>query len=171
MARRSYLPLTKVAVLPVEELKREWGSGYGTAAPNISPDLLRLGLAYKVQEQRAGGLSRLTLAALRYASQLPAAEQGRAPPPRKLTPGTRLVRDWHGVGHTVVVTGRGFEYDGKPWKSLSAIARQITGTTGTDRASSASSNATSEGAALCGLYPQVDRGWARAGAQQPACST
>jgi hypothetical protein len=59
---------------------------------------------------------------------LSAAEQGRAAPPRKLTPGTRLVRDWHGVGHTVVVTESGFEYSGKSWKSLSAIAREITGT-------------------------------------------
>jgi hypothetical protein len=128
MARRSYLPLAKVAVLPIEELRREWASRYGAAAPNISPDLLRLGLAYKVQEQRAGGLSRSTRGALRYAAQLQAPEQGRVPLPRKLTPGTRLVRDWHGVGHTVVVIESGFEYDGKSWKSLSAIAREITGT-------------------------------------------
>jgi len=128
MARRSYLPLVKVAVLPIEELRREWASRFEAVAPNISPDLLRLGLAYKVQEQRAGGLSRSTRRALCYAAQLPAAEQGRAPLPRKLTPGTRLVRDWHGVGHTVVVTESGFEYDGKLWKSLSAIARAITGT-------------------------------------------
>lgn len=47
--------------------------------------------------------------------------------PRKLTPGTRLVRDWHGVGHTVIVLERGFGYDGKQWKSLSAIATAITG--------------------------------------------
>lgn len=128
MARRSYLPLAKVAVLPVEELRREWASRYEVVAPNISPDLLRLGLAYKVQEQRAGGLSRSTRGALRYAAQRPEAEQGRAPMPRKLTPGTRLVRDWHSVGHTVVVTESGFEYNGKSWKSLSAIARAITGT-------------------------------------------
>ena len=128
MARRSYLPLSKVAVLPVDELRREWVSRYGSTAPNISPDLLRLGLAYKVQEQRAGGLGRSTRAALQHAAQLPAAEQGPATLPRKLTPGTRLVRDWHGVGHTVVVTESGFEYDSKPWKSLSAIAREITGT-------------------------------------------
>jgi hypothetical protein len=128
MARRSYLPLAKVAVLPIEELRREWASRYEAVAPNISPDLLRLGLAYKLQEQRAGGLSRSTRGALRHAAQLPAADQGRAPLPRKLTLGTRLVRDWHGVGHTVVVTESGFEYDGKPWKSLSAIARAITGT-------------------------------------------
>jgi Protein of unknown function (DUF2924) len=48
--------------------------------------------------------------------------------PRKLTPGTRLVRDWHGLGHTVIVLDDGFEYDGKHWRSLTAIAKAITGT-------------------------------------------
>lgn len=46
---------------------------------------------------------------------------------RKLTPGTRLVRDWHGVGHTVTVLEQGFAYGGKEWRSLSAIAKTITG--------------------------------------------
>jgi Protein of unknown function (DUF2924) len=49
------------------------------------------------------------------------------PVPRKLTPGTRLVRDWRGVGHTVTVVADGFEYDGKHWKTLTAVARAITG--------------------------------------------
>jgi len=46
----------------------------------------------------------------------------------KLSPGTKLIRDWHGVGHSVTVLDNGFEYDGKHWKSLTAIARHITGT-------------------------------------------
>jgi hypothetical protein len=54
----------------------------------------------------------------------PAAAVVRA---RKLAPGTRLVRDWHGVGHTVTVLEKGFEYGGKTWPSLSAIAKAITG--------------------------------------------
>jgi hypothetical protein len=45
----------------------------------------------------------------------------------KLNPGTRLVRDWHGVGHNVTVLEDGFAYDGKHWPSLSAIAKAITG--------------------------------------------
>lgn len=47
--------------------------------------------------------------------------------PRKLTAGTRLVRDWHGVGNTVIVLEKGFEYDGRYWQSLTAIAKAITG--------------------------------------------
>lgn len=45
---------------------------------------------------------------------------------RKLTPGTRLVRDWPGVGHTGTVLEDGFAYDGKRWPALSAIAKAIT---------------------------------------------
>ncbi|HCE21025.1 MAG TPA: hypothetical protein DF282_00725 [Hyphomonas sp.] len=43
-------------------------------------------------------------------------------------PGTRLVRDWRGIGHTVTVLDDGFEYDGKVWRSLTAIAKAVTGT-------------------------------------------
>ena len=56
-------------------------------------------------------------------------QDGAAPVavPRKLTPGTRLVRDWHGTGHTVTVLEKGFAYEGREWRSLSAIAKAITG--------------------------------------------
>jgi Protein of unknown function (DUF2924) len=128
MGRRSYLTLARMVEMPPEEIRAEWARRYDAPAPNVSLDLLRMGLAYKLQQQRAGGLSRSTRALLRRAA-LPKVEgEGRAPLPRKLTPGTRLVRDWHSVGHTVTVLERGFEYDGRHWKSLSAIAREITGT-------------------------------------------
>ena len=55
-------------------------------------------------------------------------EPAASPPQRKLTPGTRLVRDWHGAGHTVTVLEQGFEYDGQVWRSLTAVAKAITGT-------------------------------------------
>ncbi len=127
MARRSYVTLERLAAMPVEELKVEWARRYAAPAPNLSSDLLRLGLGYKLQEQRLGGLNRSTRTLLRQiAAQGPAGGPAKAPP-RKLTPGTRLVRDWHGVGHTIIVLDSGFEYDGKHWKSLSAIAKAITG--------------------------------------------
>jgi hypothetical protein len=79
------------------------------------------------------------------------------------------VRDWHGVGHTVTVLEDGFHYDERHWPSLTAIARQITGAKCPALASLASPEAPCEAGALCGLHPQVDRGWARAGVQQPPC--
>lgn len=109
------------------ELKEEWARLFGASAPNISPNLLRLGISYRLQEKRQGGLSREAKSLLRqHASVSPSANE-TAQAPRKLTPGTRLVRDWHGVGHTVTVLEKGFEYDGRTWRSLTAVAKAITG--------------------------------------------
>ena len=84
-------------------------------------------MGYRIQEKRQGSLSREGKALLTQASRT--AKGTNAPAPRgKLMPGTRLVRDWHGTGHTVTVLDEGFEYDGKAWASLSAIAKAITGT-------------------------------------------
>lgn len=127
MKRRGYITLGRLADLPLEDLKQEWVRRYGAPAPSLSSDLLRLGLGYKLQEQKLGGLSRGTRALLRQVAAQ-TGEQNAKPVPRKLTPGTRLVRDWHGVGHTVIVLDQGFEYDGRHWNSLTAIARAITGT-------------------------------------------
>lgn len=128
MGARRHLTLGRLADLSSEDLKSEWARRYGAPAPGLSPDLLRLGLGYRLQEQKLGGVSRSTRTLLRrVAVRGGQGDQGK-PLPRKLTPGTRLVRDWHGVGHTVIVLQGGFEYDGKCWKSLTAIARAITGT-------------------------------------------
>lgn len=127
MARLPYITLTRLSELGPQELREEWARRYGGPAPNVSPELLRLGLGHKLQEQRHGGLSRSTRSLLRKYTARARAGDNKKPPPRKLTPGTRLVRDWHGVGHTVVVLDGGFEYDGQCWKSLSAIAKAITG--------------------------------------------
>jgi hypothetical protein len=125
MRRRQYVNLAMLAELPGEELKSEWARRYGAPAPNLSPELLRLGIGYKLQEARLGGVSRSTRSLLRQAAVV--AGGSSKPLPRKLTPGTRLVRDWHGVGHTVTVLEKGFEYDGRHWNSLSAIAKAISG--------------------------------------------
>lgn len=127
MARRAYITLDRLAAMPVDELKNEWARRHAALAPNLSADMLRLGIAYKLQEQKLGGLSRSTRSLLRQSAVRGAGGDSRQPLPRKLTPGTRLVRDWHGVGHTVTVLDDGFEYGGKQWKSLSAIAKAITG--------------------------------------------
>lgn len=128
MARRAYTTLGRLAELSPAELKEEWARRYGTPAPDLSVDLLRLGVGYKVQEKRDGAINRSTRSLLRKVGEHARSGSSPAPLPRKLTPGTRLVRDWHGVGHTVEVLEDGFAYDGKRWKSLTAIAKVITGT-------------------------------------------
>jgi hypothetical protein len=128
MGRRPYLNLARLAGLPGEELKAEWARRYGALAPNLSPELLRLGIGYQLREQKHGGISRGTRTLLRQVAARAREGGKKKPMPRKLTPGTRLVRDWHGVGHTVIVLADGFECDGQLWKTLTAVARAITGT-------------------------------------------
>ena len=128
MGRRPYLNLRKLEDLSPEDLKAEWARRYGAPAPNVSLDLLRLGIGYKLQETKLGGMSRGTRSLLRQVASQAGDGSKRKPLPRKMTSGTQLVRDWHGVGHTVIVLEKGFEYDGRHWKSLTAIAKAITGT-------------------------------------------
>ena len=127
MARRAYITLDRLAEMTTGELKAEWARRYAAPAPDLSRELLRLGIAYRLQEQRLGGVSRPTRTLLRELAAQPKEGGRKGPPPRKLSIGTRLVRDWHGVGHTVTVLENGFEYDGRKWRSLTAIAKVITG--------------------------------------------
>ena len=119
--------LGRLAELSPEDLKQEWERRFGVPAPALSTELLRLGIGYKLQEARSGGISRGTRTLLRQVAMRAGEGAETKPMPRKLTPGTRLVRDWRGQGHTVIVLDNGFEYDGKHWKSLTAIAKAITG--------------------------------------------
>ena len=127
MGRRAYIILDRLSDMTTGELKAEWARRYAVPASNLSPELLRLGIAYRLQEQRLGGVSRSARTLLRELAAQPKEGKRKGPPRRKLTIGTRLVRDWHGVGHTVTVRENGFEYDGKRWRSLTAIAKAISG--------------------------------------------
>lgn len=127
MARHAYITFDRLAEMTTYELKAEWARRYAAPAPNLSCELLRLGIAYRLQEQRLGGVHRSTKSLLRQLAAQPNGGERKGPPTRKLTIGTRLVRDWHGVGHTVTVLQSGFEYDGKQWRSLTAIAKAVTG--------------------------------------------
>ena len=128
MARPERLKLDRLEEFSITELRVEWARCHGAPAPNVSSDLLRLGIAHRLQEKRHGGISRETRRILRHASRgNGVADAPMSPPQRKLTPGTKLVRDWHGTGHTVTVLDDGFEYQGQTWRSLTAIATAITG--------------------------------------------
>jgi len=127
MGRQPRMTLERMEGLDSDALKQEWARCYGAPAPALSADLLRLGIGYRLQEQRLGGLRRATRSFLHHMAAHCADPKPKPLPPRKLTPGTRLVRDWHGVGHTVAVLEDGFEYDGKRWASLTAVAKAITG--------------------------------------------
>lgn len=115
--------LAALETMSNRDIRAEWEQAYKTPAPNLSSELLRLGVAWRLQEKQLGGHDRHTVRILRARDHV-AAETVRR---RKLTAGTRLVRDWHGEGHSVTVLEDGFDYDGRRWPSLTAIARHITG--------------------------------------------
>ena len=68
MARPKRMPLERLDALPVAELKQEWARSHGAPAPNLSADLLRLGIAYRLQEKRHGGISRETRCIMRHSA-------------------------------------------------------------------------------------------------------
>ena len=124
MARR----LEALSDLTPDELRKEWRRLYRSQPPRLSRDLLVRAIAYRIQELRYGGLSKATsrkLAALMQArgSGAEIVIEG----PQRIRAGTRLVREWNGRAHTVTVEEEGFTYAGRNYRSLTAIAREITG--------------------------------------------
>ena len=84
--------------------------------------MLRLALAWEIQAQRLGGLSRETTRTL---DQLATAKTRTS----AVAPGMRLVREWSGKVHVVTIGDDGvISWDARPWRSLSEVAREITGT-------------------------------------------
>ena len=111
------------------ELQQRWDRFYGSPwPPRMSRIFLLRGLAYGIQEQALGGLDRATRRRLDRAAADLAAGRTPAPPGPKIKPGTRLLREWQGKVHEVIVLEEGVEYRGEAWPSLSAVAREITGT-------------------------------------------
>ncbi len=126
--------VTQLAALKrmtIIELKAKWESLFGTPAPNNSRSYLELRLGYRVQELTLGGLSRETRRTLDLLADEIEGRAGRKAimtDSRNPVVGTRLVREWGGVEHTVTVIKDGFDWQGQKFKSLSAAARAITGT-------------------------------------------
>jgi hypothetical protein len=110
--------LAALAAMPRSKLKQEWEWAYSEPAPNLSSDLLRLGIAYRVQEKAHGGLSRASVFRL---------NETRAGQPT-VKPGTRFVRSWNGRTVSVEAQPNGFVFEDRQYPSLSAIAREVTGT-------------------------------------------
>src|SRR5262245_15852535 len=126
--------LARVAALKIAkttDLKQQWRDLFDTEPPPYNRRFLESRLAYRIQELAYGGLSRETLDRLREMSKQ---YEGQGPVERKARPmlrpvaGTKLIREWQGIEHCVTVRTDDFEYLGRPYKSLSSVAREITGT-------------------------------------------
>lgn len=131
---------TRVRTMSRDDLVVLWQRRWRRAPPKgLSRRLLEFSAAWLLQADASGGL---TAAARRRLDALartkgrngkatgrgePAGNNGRPPVRRTLCPGSRLVRQWQGRCHVVMVTEGGFTYEGRSYTSLTAIAREITG--------------------------------------------
>jgi len=114
--------------LTAQQLRTEWRRLYRNHPPRLSRDLLVRTIAYRMQELAYGGLSKATQRKLvTLTKELETNGSIVSDPNPRIRPGARLVREWRGRTHTVVMTEEGFEYAGKTYSSLSKIAQAITG--------------------------------------------
>jgi hypothetical protein len=113
-----------------QELRLAWRQCYKAYPPKfVNRNVIELGVAWKIQERAFGGLGAATKRQLdALADELEAKSDITRPKRVELRPGARLVRDWHGETHEILVTEKGFEWRGRNWRSLSLIAKEITGT-------------------------------------------
>ena len=121
--------LAGLKTMEVVALKARWRELFGSEPPPYNRAFLESRLAYRVQELAFGGLAASTVQRLEALAGVAVAKAGAARSgARRPIAGTRLVREWQGTEHTVTVLAYGFDYAGRPYKSLSAVARSITGT-------------------------------------------
>jgi hypothetical protein len=105
-----------------------WRDVWRRPAPDIGPDLLRRGIAWKLQARIYGDLPAHVRREIDAAATRLRRGDPVAPHRPSLRPGSRLVREWQGRAHQVLVLERGYEYDSRHFRSLTQVARAITGT-------------------------------------------
>jgi hypothetical protein len=128
--------IARLRDLDASTLRLRWREVTGKpAAIGLKGELLIRALAYAIQEKAFGGLSLAATKRLqaivrdaKASKASPATENRSSPPRRRLMPGTRLIREWQGVMHEVIVIPDGFLWQGANYASLSTVAKAITGT-------------------------------------------
>jgi len=125
---RSTEALSRLHTLDLGELRELWCRFYKTETPpRLSRELLLRAVAHRMQEVASGG-PRLELQRQLRQIGLELRQTGRVSIRPHLKPGTRLMREWRGRSYAVLVLDNGFSWQDTHYRSLSAIARQITGT-------------------------------------------
>ncbi len=124
--------LKQLAALPglsPAVLNKKWKELFDTTPPDGDKRAMVRKLAHRLQELSYGGLSergsermKIKIRQESMMCQTPSKQDGMP------VVGTQLLREWKGVEHSVTVTPNGFEYQGRPFRSLSAVAKAITGT-------------------------------------------
>ncbi len=122
--------LEQLRELNAGQLHERWRTLFGAEPPpKLRAPLLVQGIAYRLQEKALGGLKPATVRLLERIADDAAARRQVSPSPAKIrvSAGTVLIREWHGTKHQVTVLQDGFLYRAKRFRSLSPIARAITG--------------------------------------------
>lgn len=121
--------LAALSSLDRQALLDKWRTIYGTEPPyKIRNNFLIRAIAYRMQEQAMGGLKPATRRFLEKVLQDNVNGKKTSVPTTRAKPGTRLLREWHGITHEVLILEEGIIFKGKKYKSLSEVARHITGT-------------------------------------------
>jgi Protein of unknown function (DUF2924) len=115
--------------LSIDELRERWKAMYGKApSREIGRSFLTRAIAYRLQERAYGGLKTATRRLLvRFADETATGSSPKKPQYRKAQSGTILVREWQGNAHRVTMLDDGVSFNGKRYRSLSEVAREITG--------------------------------------------
>lgn len=115
------LKIAELETLPISVLQKRWKEFFGTKCDSNNKEYYVSRIAYKMQELELGGLSQATQKVIPKLF-VDSTKHKPLPPP-----GTRIIREYHGVEHTVKIWADGFEYNGLKYKTLSSIATKITG--------------------------------------------
>ena len=121
--------ITRLPALDLPALRLRWAALFGAEpSPNFGRALLIRAIAYRLQEKASPGLKPATQRLLDRIADNPSKEAPRSIPQLRATAGTVLIRQWRGASHRVTVLDTNVVYQGQRYKSLSEVARAITGT-------------------------------------------
>jgi hypothetical protein len=123
--------LAALKTMPMPELKAQWRTLFETEPPPFNRRHLENRIGYRIQELAYGGLKPETIRRLEILGEQYDSDNlttRRIRHDARPVVGTRLIREYRGIEHTVTVLADGYEWEGRPYRSLSAIARAITGT-------------------------------------------
>lgn len=118
--------IARLGTMTPAELRADWLALTGADPPNLGTTLLRRLLAQRLQEKKLGGLPAMVVRELERASvTVPATAS--APTRVSISPGARLIREWNGRTIAVLTTEAGFIWEEREYRSLTQIAREVTG--------------------------------------------
>jgi hypothetical protein len=120
--------IARLSKLAIDDLRERWKAICGKApCREIGRSFLTRAIAYRLQERAHGGLKPSTCRLLANAAEENATGSSKRPQTRMAQSGTILIREWQGIAHRVTMLEDGVSFNGKRYRSLSEVAREITG--------------------------------------------